>query len=276
MINGGHRKNLPQGFTLMEIVLVIVLLGILGAAGGDFISLIFRGFADTESRLEIYEEGKAALVRMERELHGMLPNAVCITNDGGLSCASGTTGGREIRFGMILEEAMRSGDLTGGYREEPVNFPRNAPATLSELNTSAVIPVGAIVSVYNTGWAGFATGARLYQITSVAGNEMTFSGQTIQEPSPQRRYYLVDRGVSYRWDETSGILYRSTVAVNSGGLGAFTGSVEYPLATGVSDCTFYYAAPSLARNGIVSIVFTMAKGGQNVNMHKEIHVKNVP
>jgi len=268
-------KN-ESGFTLIEIVMVIVILGVIGAVGGDFISVVFRGFRDTNTRLELYEEGKAALARMERELHGMLPNGICITNNGGASCESGGSSGNEIRFGMIKEDVMRQNDLVGGYVETALEFPRVAPATLTERNSSGVITTGSVVSVYNTDWSGFALGTRMFLVTGVTANEMTFSGQTITTPSPQGRYYLVDRGVRYRWDSATQILYRSVDSVSSGGVGNFGSAVEYPLASNVGDFNFYYMAPSLSRNGIISMVFTMVKDGHNIVMHKEIHVKNVP
>ena len=264
------------GFTLIEIIMVIVLLGVIGSVGADFIAQAFRGFADTNTRLEIYEEGKTALVRMERELHGMLPNGICVTNDRGASCESDGTAGKEIRFGMILEDVMRNNNLNGAYTQTAIDFPRVAPATLSEINPAAAPRVGDIVSVYNTGWNTFSGGGRLFQITGAAGNVMTFAGQTITDSSPQQRYYLLDRGVSYRWDSASHILYRSVVAVSKAGPGNFSTAVEYPLARDVGDFKFYYMAPSLSRNGIISVVFTMAKDDHSIVMHKEIHVKNVP
>lgn len=264
------------GFTLVEIMMVIVILGVIGAVGGDFIAVVFRGFADTNTRMEIYEEGKTALVRMERELHGMLPNAICVTSNGGASCESDGTAGNEIRFAMIQEDVMRSNGLAGSYQEEAIDFPLTAPAILTESNPAATPRVGDIVSIYNTSWPTFAGGARLFGITAAGGNSMTFGSQTITATSPQQRYYVVDRGVSYRWDSASGTLFRKVVAVSSGGPGDFSAAVEYPLAQNIGDFRFYYAAPSLARNGIVSMVFTMVKDAHSVVMHKEIHVKNVP
>lgn len=265
-----------SGFTLIEITMVIVLLGVIGVAGADFIGEMFRGFRDTNARLEMYEEGKAALVRMERELHGMLPNAICVTNDTASTCESDGTSGNEIRFGMIAEDTMRNSGLVGGYTEAAVEFPQSASATLTEVNPGGAPLTGTVVSVYNTGWSDFAAGSRLFQVTGVTGNEMTFNGQSIPTPSPQGRYYLVGRTISYRWDATEQILYRSVDSVTSAGSGDFSTAVEYPLARNVADFNFYYAAPSLSRNGIVSMVFTVARDGQSVVMHREIHVKNVP
>ena len=270
------KEKAQHGFTLTELVMVIVLLGIIGGVGGSFISEVFRGFADSDTRLQLYNEGKNALVRMERELHIMLPNAVCITSNGGLSCESDGTPGSEIRFGMILEDGMLSNNMVGRYNENPVDFPRTAPATLSDYNSGATPPAGGVVSLYNTNWNTFAGGSKLFTITGVSANIMTFAGQTITGPSPQKRYYLVDRCVSYRWDSAASTLSRRVTGVSNAGAGSFSGVTAYPMAKNVDDFRFYYAAPSLTRNGIVSVVFNMRKNGQNVEMHKEIHVKNVP
>ena len=274
------RKNLlssESGFTLMEIIMVIVILGVLGIVGADFISQMFRGFADTNTRLDMYEEGKSALVRMERELHGMLPNAICVTNDQGANCVNGNNPGNEIRFGMIAEDTMRTNSMVGGYTEQPIDFPQTVPGTLTDTNPASTPPVSGVVSIYNTSWATFVGGARLFSITGVTGAEMIFGGQTITNPSPQQRYYVMDRTVSYRYNIGTNTLLRSVTTVGSGGVGNFALSTEYPLARDVSAFDFYYTAPSLSRNGIISVVFTMSKeNGLNLVMHKEIHVKNVP
>ncbi|MCX5875362.1 MAG: type II secretion system protein [Deltaproteobacteria bacterium] len=115
------RKKKQRGFTLIELIIVIVLLGIVGAMGASFISAAFKGFFDTDVRMEMYEEGKSALVRMEREIHIALPNAVIaldktasppyddVVNNAGF--------GNAIIFGEIDETKMA--DVFGQYTDPP-------------------------------------------------------------------------------------------------------------------------------------------------------------
>lgn len=269
-----------EGFTLIELVMVIVILAILGAAGADFISQAFLGFSQTNSRLELYEEGKTAMARMERELHGMLPNAVCVRNGSG-ACISGGASGNEILFGMIAENVMSGQNLVGRYSESSIDIIAR-PGVITDVNAPSAAPVNSILSIYNTNWGDFNDGTKLFRVDSVSDGtdptedegEMTLT-PGISTPSPHQRYYVVDRAISYRWDSSTNILYRATFSVDTTGPDFSTVS-EYPLARDVVDFDFYYAAPSLARNGIVSMVFTLSKNGEQINMHKEIHVKNVP
>lgn len=275
-----YKRTRNDGFTMIELIMVIVILAVLGVAGADFISQAFLGFSQTNSRLELYEEGKTALARMERELHGMLPNAVCVHNGSG-ACISDGAPGNEIRFGMIAEDGMRSSDLVGRYSENSIDISVQ-PDVITDVNAPQAALVNSILSIYNTSWDDFNNGTKLFEVLSISDGsapdedpgEMTLS-PNITTSSPSQRYYVVDRAVSYRWDSSTGILWRTAVPVGTSGPN-FSASSEYPLARDVVDFDFYYAAPSLARNGIISMVFTLSKNGEQINMHKEIHVKNVP
>ncbi len=261
-----------SGFTIIELIMVIVILSILGVAGADFISVAFRGFANTSDRLELYEEGKAALVRMEKELHNAVPNAVCVVGPGG-NCLPAGSPGQELRFGIIADHTMAANGLFGKYTETSAEL-MAAPDQITDRNGVGA-PVGSVVSVYNTAWADFNSGARLYGVNSVdIDGTMTLSAPMVSF-SPRQRYYLVNRAISYKWDSSTGVLSRSIKQVGAGGVGNFV-NPRFPAARGVSDFRVYYSEPSATRDGIVSVLFTLSRNGENINMHKEFHIKNVP
>ena len=251
----------------MELVMVIVILGIIGVLGADFIGKGFKGFHDTENRAAMFEEGSLAMTRMEREIHNAIPNAVDI--------ASST----DLRFGMIDEAAMDR--IFGQYTEtNPTGTTQITDNDPTPLVTG--LPADAIISIYNRKWEDFST--RLYALDSTyAANTNPLildSTKPIIDSSPRRRYYVVDKVIRYQLDTVTNTLFRAEDAVSKNGPGDFSTSTNYPLAKNVTltnnSNLFTYTPGTLNRNGVVSINFTLKRGGEEVSFHKEVHIFNVP
>ena len=250
-----HAKK-QSGFTLIELIIVVVLLGIVGAMGASFISQAFKGFFDTDIRMEMYEEGKSALVRMEREIHIAVPNAVQINGNG-------------IEVGVVDENAMAG--VFGQYTEE---YPGGG-TTITD--RSAPLPYATLVSIYNTTWDDFAGGGRIYAVTGVTGNTMTLTN-TIGPASPYGRYYAV-RSQAVSFSVSNGILSRSTATVSAGSaLGGFANPESLVKDVVPSDGLpyFTYTPGTSTRNSVVTIHFAISRNGETVNFHKEVQVRNVP
>jgi len=155
-----HDKK-QNGFTLIELIIVIVLLGIVGAMGAGFISQAFKGFFDTDVRMEIYEEGKTAMVRMEREIHIALPNAIIALDKTALppydDVVNNAGFGNAIIFGEIDETKMAG--VFGQYTDPPFTdskaalqpsgtpwFPFIIPAGMISLTAAEFTPLPATES----------------------------------------------------------------------------------------------------------------------------------
>lgn len=241
----------------------MVILGIIGLLGADFISKGFTGFMATDNRVAIYEEGKSALVRMEREIHNAVPNGV------------DSTVPTDIRFGMLDEGAMNiASSVFGIYQENPPT------GTITDL--TGPLAVNDIVSVYNRNWSDFTTTVasqrRLYTVTGIAGSTMTLSKNiTPPKSSPRKRYYCVDRAVRYYLNGTD--LLRSQLPINAENVDINTdlpAQPGFPLARNVSGLSFSFTPSSLVRNAMVTINFTITRGEETVNFHREVHIRNVP
>lgn len=73
-----------RGFTLIEIITVIVILAIVAALGGKIMVESTKSYQTTQVRSRLVNTGRQAVERMSRQLRDALPNSVRITN--GSSC----------------------------------------------------------------------------------------------------------------------------------------------------------------------------------------------
>lgn len=251
--------NSERGFTMIELIMVIVLVGILGATGSEFMAMAFKIFHDTDRRIEIYEEGRLALLRMERELRGAIPNAI-------------TLSGTAVSFVMIDGKGMAP--VFGRYLEEaPVN---------SITDPLAALPAGALLSINNSAWNDISGGSRLYRVDSSSGGQMVLNS-SILSSSPEYRYFAVcgsasscRQAIRYRVDN-NGVLWRETAVVSLTGVGSFGDS--YPLARNLSQADsldFFTVTSSSDNNILLGINFAIVSEGEVVKFHQEVRIKNVP
>ena len=76
------RAIATRGFTLVEMVLVIVIASVLAAMISSFVTLPIRGAVDVARRAELTDLADNALRRMERDIRRALPNSVRVMTVG--------------------------------------------------------------------------------------------------------------------------------------------------------------------------------------------------
>ena len=73
-----------RGFTLMEMVIVIVILGVIGGIASTFLRSPLQGYFDSMSRARLVDIADTALRRIARDLQAALPNSVRTIPSGGV------------------------------------------------------------------------------------------------------------------------------------------------------------------------------------------------
>lgn len=83
-----------RGFTLIELVMVILLLGVMVTFSSQFIGIGTQIYGDASSREQLMSDARFAMERLNRELRDAVPGSVRVEDAGGwsngaLACGSG-------------------------------------------------------------------------------------------------------------------------------------------------------------------------------------------
>ena len=277
------RHNHQFGFTLVEMIVVMVITGIIGGMVAIFIKAPIQGYVDSSRRAALTDIADTAVRRMARDVRTAVPNSIrtglcgvpCVeylpTKDGGRYRALQTAGGA----GNVLDFGVADGSF-------------DVIGSAINIATNDYIVIGSTESSGNPPYIQTNAGIlRLY--TSFAGGLMTMNNTKLPvwaELSSQR-FDVVDgaqQAVTYACEGTlitrdaSGngqakLVKHWKYGFNPGQIAP--GGLTAILADKVSDCTIVYDVTS-QRLGLLAIQLTLTSGNESVSLYNEIHVNNVP
>ena len=276
-----------RGFTLIEMIIVIVLTSIIASAVAVFIKLPVQGYVDTARRAEMSDEADTALRRLGRDLRLALPNSVRVTDSGAtIEILLTKIGGRY----RIESEGTATADALN-FSATDTLFDQLGP--LSVLNGQSIAINSDSVVIYNLGpgvvSADAYNGLNRSRITGLPGsamaNEQWIQIDPMQFPleSPGNRFQVIEGPVSYVC--ANGTLTRywgyaitptqqsaATLAASAASRALAASNV----APGLASCRFVYAPGVTERAGLVALTLTLTRGVESVRLYHEVHVSNVP
>jgi MSHA biogenesis protein MshO len=275
------------GFSLFELIIVIVLIGIMATGAGMLITSPIDAYTDQVRRQLLVDQAEMALRQIARDVRQALPNSIRTTPVGAgwaLEMVNTVDGARyRDEIGGAYGADTDILDFTGA--DDQFNF-------LGLLDLADL--TGQRLVIYNTAPANIysdaASGASLGIITPAAttltlttpppgiehhvtmGTPFQFSQQ-----SPGQRAFIVSGPISYICDPASGritryINYAYTVGQPTPPAGAFEG----PVVTQLAGCSINYTAGTAQRGGIITLEISLSDSGENITLMHQVHVDNVP
>lgn len=294
-------KSRNRGFTLLEMVLVIVVLGIIGTSFGMFILPAINSHQAQQNRAALVDSAETALRRMARDIRIALPNSLKVTNsgtgftlemiptvDGGRYCNGdadcATAGANSLTIGAAdsvfdILGCFRNGTFTGA----PGN---NYRLVIGDSNGSAytgsavITPAGTTLALSiwpGTGVTPTVCGSASATANTYNRHRVTLSAaQTFPIASPRNRVFVVATAVAYVCDKTAQTLKRYSGYT----IGNAPGGTVALVTDKVTACTVTSSTGQVQSTGLVTLSITLtnppppATGGETVTLMHQAQLDN--
>lgn len=294
-----HRSQ--KGFTLVELIVVITLLGIISLVTVGFITSTMQGYADLTRRDQLSSAVRVAVERMAREIRNALPNSIRVNGAGTcLEFIPSLAASRYISVPLSASAATTSFPSVPFAVEPPRGrvavYPIDTntgdePARPSGLNPIYDLDSWSIISP-------LMSASSALESATGSVNVLLSSAHRFPTDSPSKRYFIVDEPVSfcvvgtdlYRFQGSSGSSY--SYAINQLDAATLFANLAEPqeallasdVVTPVDSTPFKYSEATLLRNGIVLFdlfiqdqqLSVSDPTQESIRVQFEVQVKNVP
>lgn len=265
-----------HGFTLVEMIIVIVIAGILLGLVGMFGRRQIENYVDVSNRAELADAADTALRRIARDLQSALPNSVR------------ESGATFLEFVPIRDAGRYRAELDASGSGDMLNFSSASDNGFDVLGPPVTISAGDQLVIFNLGQLGsdVYAGSSRRAISTVAGTVSSLQFTLGAAPneqfplaSPQSRFQIVNGPVIYECSVATGQLIRRS---------GFSFSHAWPpdtstlggqvsiLAENVSACSFSYTPAVLQRNGLATLRLTLTRNNESVELFHQVDVLNTP
>ena len=303
------------GFSLLELILVIVLLGILASGAGMLITTPIKAYSDQLRRTQLVDQAEMALRQIALDIRRALPNSIRFIDLGANGWAlemTNTLAGaryRDEKGGTTFVDEDHILNFSEGG-DTDFNFLGILRSDLTEDPTD--LPLGQRLVIYNIAPTSFYTDAAAtlnYDSGIVTPASSTLELSTLSggveddeqhvkissafkftQRSPGQRAFLIDGPISYICDTSTGTTridrytsyaFQSNQPTNAGLKAMAMPPTEVKtgaVATKVTACSINYDAGTAQRGGIITLGLTLKDDptGEAITLLHQVHVQNVP
>lgn len=294
-----------KGFTLIELIMVIIIVSVMAGIGTRFIDFPVKAYMDVVNRQEIVNAADLVFTKIARELRQALPNSVRVKpgNSKAIEFLNVKRGYRYRRFGpgsaadkLEIRQFDDSFNVLGLFPSDMLGSQgyRIVVYNLGSEGTNSDDPLDGINAYSNqlTG-SGGGTSPGSSVITSASnvatlsnigdeGRVSLSSAHKFPFRSQAQRVYFVDTPVSFICDTTAKTITKyENYSINptqpsNPAVSPLSGATATLVAKNISDCKFTYDRNVTASSGVVKIEIEFDSDGKKIRVFDQVRVSNVP
>ncbi|GLO59766.1 MSHA biogenesis protein MshO [Vibrio sp. MACH09] len=248
-----------KGFTLVEMVMVMVVMGIIFLGITGFIELGAKGYVDTVDRQKVQNQARFAIEKLSREIRHGIPNSFAtVTNSVGDKC---------LEFYPIARSGFYSQNEVSGRVDFIIgNQGERLPTSNSEkmvINPSRIEDLTSETQSVSLANCRNSSNDECTEEEKSSGVFVYSVDDDFDSHSIARRYYSFNGKVTY-CISTTGMITRNGISVADG--------INH------NQSSFSYLDASLQRSGLVHLdfLFTNPEQDEQSFYKHDVQVLNVP
>jgi len=264
--------SVQQGFTLIELIVVMMVVGILSSIIAMFIRHPIEAYMTAARRAALVDAADTALLRVARDVRLALPNSLRVSQSNGVTY---------LEYLPLQDGGRYRAAQTGAGAGDILDFTSDADTGFDVLGPAVSAAAGQYLVIYNLGldastnaWLG---GNRRVVTSSGTVNNLAFgaTGAPFPLESPGKRFYLTGAPVTYTCDPGNHELRRITgYALQATQPTVFPGASSRLLANHVASCSFSYDPGASQRLGQLTLRLQLSQDGESVILYREVAVNN--
>lgn len=263
-----------RGFTLVELVMVIMITGIVAASLTVFLKPAIDSYFDTRRRADLTDMADTALRRMAQDIRRAVPNSVRAFSDTCFELVPTIAGGRY----RLAVDTVNAGSLALDVGTATTGFDVLSAMTGVVANDWVVIGNENGGDVYSGATRGQLSADPADPGAALGRHRLTLGAKQFPSGYDGGRFVVVsdtERMVTY---SCQGNTLVRIVSDFDADVGASCNAAGATVATDVTGCTFIYNPNQgeTQQSGFVWMRLQLSRQGEDVTLAYGAHVSNVP
>ncbi|XQW85554.1 PulJ/GspJ family protein [Thalassotalea piscium] len=259
-----------KGFTLIEMVTVIVILGVLAVGISSFLQFGSRIYLETNDRSQLIASARFAIERLNREVRHALPNSPRL-----IGSSNQCLEFRPIRAAAIYTEIplkpLAAGSTIKVIRFDDRQFSNNLEVIIYPLTSDEAYLPSNKISAIDTNSPVFDHDPAIIEWSILLDVPMQFT-----QGSPTNRVFFIGQAVSYCIEGSLLNRYQNYTSYRADGAPSVTPSLMAEFLDGDNLSSFQVNSASQLRSGNVLVKLNFSKNDETISFNNEIQVVNVP